>query len=91
MQSDSGKVLGQITLQFSNRFRHLQYSLSPELDSQRNAKLCKFIVTVQSRYVPEYNITIDAFERCTEIRKVESPHPDTVRAYIQRYKRQFIK
>lgn len=75
-----------IFLDFSKTFPLRYFSLSPELDSIKNAKLVRTRILNNKRFFKEHNIFIDSFESNNyEISEFPVTDVDALRKYFKRF------
>jgi hypothetical protein len=80
--------IGTTDFTYSQQFKELDYSLSPELDSIKKLKLFKIEIINNERYVAEFNISLEKDRRTIEIKNASADNLHLVQSFIQRYRKE---
>jgi len=77
---------GTVFLSFSNTLKNIDYSLSRELDSIKKMKLYTVRMVNNSRYIKDYNITLDRIEQRYTLKEIPVIiNYSEIKGYFDRY------
>ena len=80
-------MTGSTFLWYTNRLPWVDYALIKEVDTVKNMKLFKTRDITNSRYLKEYNITLDTIEQTFDMREITVTNPEEILYYFDREKK----
>ena len=79
---------GIFSLWFNDKIKGIDYSLSSELDSMNNAKLCKVRILNNPRYIKEYNFSLEKIEQAFDLEEIKIKNEKELLYYFERNEKQ---
>ena len=81
-------ISGIFSLWFNDKIKGIDYSLSSELDSMNNAKLCKVRILNNPRYIKEYNFSLEKIEQAFDLEEIKIKNEKELLYYFERNEKQ---